>query len=78
MKTTKTFTYDGHQAIIIPDEFAFELEEEIAIRKFGNLLMIFQSNKSAEIFRDAIMNFPEDALPIRRSQEEQLREITLE
>jgi virulence-associated protein VagC len=78
MNIAKTFIHEGHQSIMIPDEFAFDLEEEIVIRKLGNMLMIFQRNKGSEIFKDAIMNFPEDALLIRESQEQQIREITLE
>ncbi len=74
MILTKPFMNGRSQALRVPKEFRFEDEEELCMRKIGDVLMVMPKSKMFEIFTDAIKNYPEDAIPEREEISHQVRE----
>jgi antitoxin VapB len=65
MILTKPFMNGRSQAVRIPKEFRFEDEEDLCIRKIGDVLMVVPKSKVLDIFTNAILDFPQDAIPER-------------
>ena len=74
MILTKPFMNGRSQALRVPKEFRFEDEEELCMRKIGDVLMVMPKSKMFEIFTDAIKAYPEDAIPERSADTQQIRE----
>lgn len=74
MILTKPFMNGRSQALRVPKEFRFEDEEELCMRKIGDVLMVMPKSKMFEIFTDAIKSYPEDAIPERSADAQQIRE----
>ncbi len=74
MVLMKPFMNGRSQALRVPKEFRFEDEEELCMKKIGDVLMVMPKSKVFEIFTQAIHNYPEDALPVRDVTEQQQRE----
>lgn len=63
------------QALRIPKEYRFKDEEDLCIRKVGDVLMIIPKNKILDIFENSIDKYPEDAIPERNDVQQQIREV---
>ena len=74
MILTKPFMNGRSQALRIPKEYRFKDEEDLCIRKVGDVLMIIPKNKILDIFENAINEYPEDAIPERNENQQQIRE----
>jgi len=74
MVLTKPFMNGRSQALRIPKEFRFEEDEDLLMRKIGDVLMVMPKSKVLDIFESAIREFPEDAIPTRDDQPPQDRE----
>lgn len=74
MVLTKPFMNGRSQALRIPKEFRFDDEEDLFMRKIGDVLMVMPKSKVLDIFENAIREFPEDAIPSREDLPEQIRE----
>lgn len=74
MILTKPFMNGRSQALRVPKEFRFEDEEELCMRKIGDVLMVMPKSKMFEIFTKAIKNYPADAIPERNIDLQQDRE----
>lgn len=74
MVLTKPFMNGRSQALRIPKEFRFDDEEDLFMRKIGDVLMVMPKSKVFDIFENAIRDYPEDAIPTREQQQHQLRE----
>ena len=75
MILTKPFMNGRSQALRIPKEYRFKDEEDLCIRKVGDVLMIIPKNKILDIFENAINEYPEDAIPERNDIQQQIREV---
>jgi antitoxin VapB len=75
MILTKPFMNGRSQALRIPKEYRFKDEEDLCIRKVGDVLMIIPKNKILDIFENAIDKYPEDAIPERNDVQQQIREV---
>ena len=75
MVLTKPFMNGRSQALRVPKEFRFEDEEELCMKKIGDVLMVMPKSRVFEIFVDAIHNYPEDAIPVRDDQQQIREEI---
>lgn len=65
MIMTKPFMNGRSQAVRIPKEFRFKDEEDLCLRKIGDVLIVVPKSKVLDIFSQAIVNYPEDAIPER-------------
>ena len=75
MVLTRPFMNGRSQAFRIPKEFRFEDNEELFMRKIGDVLMVMPKSKVMDIFETAIKEYPEDAIPTREKDEPQIREV---
>lgn len=75
MILTKPFMNGRSQALRIPKEYRFKDEEDLCIRKVGDVLMIIPKNKILDIFENSIDKYPEDAIPERNDVQQQIREV---
>lgn len=75
MILTKPFMNGRSQAVRIPKEYRFEDEEDLCIRKIGDVLMVIPKSKVLDIFSNALLEFPEDAIPERDQVPQQREEI---
>jgi antitoxin VapB len=74
MILTKPFMNGRSQALRIPKEFRFDDEEDLFMRKIGDVLMVMPKSKVLDIFENAIRDYPEDAIPTRENEQHQVRE----
>lgn len=65
MIMTKPFMNGRSQALRIPKEFRFEDEEDLCLRKIGDVLIVVPRSKVLDVFSKAIADYPEDAIPER-------------
>jgi antitoxin VapB len=64
MITAKLFMNGSSQAVRLPKEFRFD-ESEVFIKKVGDVVMLIPKDKWKEIFTNAVVNYPADAIPER-------------
>ncbi len=74
MVLTKPFMNGRSQALRIPKEFRFDEDEDLFMRKIGDVLMVMPKSKVLDIFENAIRDYPEDAIPTRDNEPHQIRE----
>lgn len=65
MKTVKVFRNGGSQAIRLPKEFQFPEDEEICIRRVGNMTYLFPKSTALELFRQGLAEFTDDFMAER-------------
>ena len=65
MTTAKIFTNGRSQAVRLPKEFRFE-EDEVFIRKVGDMVILFPRRRSWDMFFKGLDNFTEDFMAERR------------
>lgn len=59
MATAKIFQNGRSQAIRLPKEYRFD-EDEVIIKKIGELLIVYPKKKEEEIFLSSLGNFTDD------------------
>ena len=59
MLTAKLFRNGKSQAVRLPKEYRFD-DDEVYIKKIGNLVLLIPRGKEWEIFMDGINGFSED------------------
>jgi len=78
MTFAKLFMNGRSQAIRLPKEFRFENEEEVMIKRMGDIVMLIPKNKWEDIFVNALRTFPQEVEFDRvDNRSEQGREIDL-
>lgn len=60
MTLAKLFMNGRSQAVRLPKEFRFEGEDEVMIKKMGDVVMLIPKNKWEDIIVNALRTFPED------------------
>ncbi len=60
MTIAKLFMNGRSQAIRLPKEFRFENEEEIMIKRMGEIVLLIPKNKWEDILVQALESFPRD------------------
>ena len=61
METTKIFMNGASQAVRLPKEYRFNCEE-VAIKKVGEVVMLYPKDKAFQIFKDGIDGFSGDVV----------------
>lgn len=78
MTIAKLFMNGRSQAVRLPKEFRFEDEDEVMIKRMGDVVMLIPKNKWEDIFVNALKSFPKDVEFDRvDNQSDQGREIDL-
>jgi antitoxin VapB len=72
MKTARIFANGRSQAIRLPKEYRFK-GTEVYVKKFDNVVMLFQKGDPWAPFIDSLGNFTEDFLSDRNQPEPQKR-----
>lgn len=60
MTIAKLFMNGRSQAVRLPKEFRFEDEDEVMIKKMGDVVMLIPKNKWEDIIVNALRTFPDD------------------
>ncbi len=60
MTLAKLFMNGRSQAVRLPKEFRFEDEDEVMIKRMGDVVMLIPKNKWEDIFVNALKSFPKD------------------
>lgn len=60
MTMAKLFMNGRSQAVRLPREFRFEDEDEVIIKRMGEIVMLIPKHKWEDIFVNALENFPAD------------------
>lgn len=60
MTMAKLFMNGRSQAVRLPREFRFEDEDEVIIKRMGDIVMLIPKHKWEDIFVNALKHFPED------------------
>lgn len=75
MLTAKIFTNGRSQAVRLPKEYRFK-EEEVIVKKVGDMLILIPKDKMMDIFEASFDKFPED-FTLERGDEKEEKEIVL-
>jgi len=67
VKVTKVFKNGNSQAVRIPKEFHIS-EDELAIKRVGNTILLFPKNDPWRIFKSSLGEFSDDFLADGRNQ----------
>jgi antitoxin VapB len=59
MDTAKIFTNGRSQAVRLPKEYRFD-EDEVYIRKWGDMVILYPRKKGWDLFFEAMKEFPDD------------------
>lgn len=60
MTIAKLFMNGRSQAVRLPKEFRFEDDDEVMIKRMGDVVMLIPKNKWESIFINAVKTFPND------------------
>ena len=60
MTIAKLFMNGRSQAVRLPKEFRFEDEDEVMIKRMGDVVMLIPKNKWEDILVNALQSFPKD------------------
>lgn len=60
MTIAKLFRNGRSQAVRIPKEFRFDDDEEVMIKRMGDVILLIPKNKWEDIFIKALKTFPKD------------------
>ncbi len=76
MTTAKIFMNGRSQAVRLPREYRFEDQDEVLIKRMGDMVVLIPKSKWEDVYLDGIRSFPEDLI-IERDNPIETREITL-
>ena len=65
MKTVKVFRNGGSQAVRLPKEFQLPEDEEICIKRVGDMIYLYPKSKAWELFRQSLGEFSDDFMAER-------------
>lgn len=65
MKTVKVFRNGGSQAVRLPKEFQLPEDEEICIKRVGDMIYLFPKSKVWELFRQSLEEFSDEFMSER-------------
>ncbi|PIP27690.1 MAG: AbrB/MazE/SpoVT family DNA-binding domain-containing protein [Candidatus Moranbacteria bacterium CG23_combo_of_CG06-09_8_20_14_all_39_10] len=71
-KLAKVFMNGQSQAVRLPKECRFE-EDEVLVKKIGDLVILFPKKSVGQIFEDSLLDFPEDFMKDRNQPPMQKR-----
>ncbi len=60
MTIAKLFMNGRSQAVRLPKEFRFEDQDEVMIKRMGDVVMLIPKNKWEDIIINALQSFPKD------------------
>lgn len=60
MTIAKLFMNGRSQAVRLPKEFRFEDEDEVMIKRMGDVVMLIPKNRWEDIFINALKTFPKE------------------
>ena len=67
IKVTKVFKNGNSQAVRIPKEFHVP-DDELAIKKVGNTILLFPKDDSWKLFKKSLLEFSDDYFADGRNQ----------
>ncbi|MBF0409650.1 MAG: AbrB/MazE/SpoVT family DNA-binding domain-containing protein [Candidatus Riflebacteria bacterium] len=73
-KLAKIFMNGQSQAVRLPKECRFD-EDEVLVKKIGDLVILFPKKAAGKIFEDSLSNFPEDFMNERNELQMQHRKF---
>ncbi len=76
-KVAKVFMNGQSQAVRLPKECRFE-EDEVLVKKIGDLVILFPKKSAGKIFEDSLLNFPEDFMNERKQPPIQHRKVNFD
>ena len=76
MTTAKIFMNGRSQAVRLPREYRFEDQDEVMIKRMGDMVVLIPKSKWEDVYLDGIRSFPKDLI-IERDNPIETREITL-
>lgn len=76
MTTAKLFMNGRSQAVRLPREYRFDDQDEVLIKKMGDMVVLIPKSKWEETYREGIRSFPVD-FKIDRDDQIETREIAL-
>jgi len=68
METAKLFMNGGSQAVRLPKDCRFEGDNEVYIKKHGEIVYLFPKEKAWEVFLESLDMFPADFMADGRNQ----------
>ena len=68
MEVAKLFTNGGSQAVRLPKDYRFEGDEEVYVKKSGEVVYLFPKEKAWEIFLESFDMFTDDFMADGRNQ----------
>jgi antitoxin VapB len=71
-KMAKVFMNGQSQAVRLPKECRFD-EDEVLVKKIGDLVILFPKKAVGQIFEDSLRNFPADFMDERNQPQMQSR-----
>ena len=60
MTTAKLFMNGRSQAVRLPREYRFDDQDEVLIKRMGDMVVLIPKSKLEEIYLDGIRSFPSD------------------
>ncbi len=76
MTTAKLFMNGRSQAVRLPREYRFDDQDEVLIKRMGDMIVLIPKSKWEDVYREGIRSFPE-GFKIDRDDRIETREIEL-
>jgi len=76
MTTAKLFMNGRSQAVRLPREYRFEDQDEVLIKRMGDMIVLIPKAKWEEIYLEGIRSFPTD-IDFERDNKAEEREFSL-
>lgn len=76
MTTAKIFMNGRSQAVRLPREYRFEDQDEVLIKRMGDMVVLIPKSKWEDVYLDGIRSFPQ-GLIIEREDPIEPMEISL-
>ncbi len=76
MTTAKLFMNGRSQAVRLPREYRFDDQEEVLIKRMGDMVVLIPRSKWEDVYLDGIRSFPQ-GLIIERDNPVDNKEIVL-
>jgi len=76
MTTAKLFMNGRSQAVRLPKDYRFDEQDEVLIKRMGDMVVLIPKSKWEDIYREGIRSFPE-GFTIERDDKIETRELSL-
>ena len=77
METARLFTNGGSQAVRLPKDCRFSNSDEVFVKKYGDIVLLFPKEKAWEIFIQSLDMFTDDFMADGRNQPPQQKRPAL-